>query len=78
MNEIERSWKSADKIEPIDSELPVRQVYVWVSTQDECIAIVSKDGEKWQLPGGKPEPGETLKETAVREVYEETGINLAP
>lgn len=28
----------------------------------------------WDLPKGKAEPGETLEETAVREVVEETGI----
>lgn len=27
----------------------------------------------WEFPGGKKEPGETLTETALREVFEETG-----
>jgi 8-oxo-dGTP diphosphatase len=27
----------------------------------------------WEFPGGKKEPGETLEEAAIREVYEETG-----
>jgi 8-oxo-dGTP pyrophosphatase MutT (NUDIX family) len=29
----------------------------------------------WDLPKGKQDPGETLAETAVREVYEETGLS---
>lgn len=30
------------------------------------------------LPGGKPEPGESAAETAVREIHEELGITLNP
>jgi 8-oxo-dGTP diphosphatase len=29
-----------------------------------------------EFPGGKAEPGESLKEAAIREVYEETGATL--
>ena len=34
------------------------------------------DRNKWGLPGGCQELGEDLKETAIREAYEETGIKL--
>ena len=33
-------------------------------------------GGAWVLPGGHIEPGESLEECAVREIYEETGIAL--
>mgnify|MGYP006277361421 CR=1 FL=1 len=33
-----------------------------------------RDAEQWVLPGGGHEPGETFSETAVREVWEETGV----
>lgn len=36
------------------------------------------DRDKWGLPGGCQELGEDLKDTAVREAYEETGIKLNP
>lgn len=33
---------------------------------------------KWDLPVGKSEPGEPITETAVRELYEETGLVVKP
>jgi bis(5'-nucleosidyl)-tetraphosphatase len=36
----------------------------------------TKDG-LWALPKGTPEPGETLEQTALREVREETGVEVA-
>ncbi len=34
------------------------------------------DNNLWTIPGGTMEPGETIAETAVREVKEETGIDV--
>ena len=36
------------------------------------------DRNKWGLPGGCQDLGEDLRNTAVREAYEETGIRLEP
>jgi 8-oxo-dGTP pyrophosphatase MutT (NUDIX family) len=36
-----------------------------------------RDGMTWSLPKGTPNPGETTAETALREVAEETGLEVA-
>lgn len=36
------------------------------------------NGRSWSLPGGKLETGETLAEALMREMHEETGIEIEP
>lgn len=35
-----------------------------------------RDGVTWTLPKGTPDPGETTEQTALREVTEETGLEV--
>ncbi len=40
----------------------------------EIALISTRGGSRWQLPKGAREPGETLEQTAIREVREESGL----
>lgn len=77
MSKITREWRIIQDTPESVPGSPIRQVYVWLLTADEKVIIVSKDGENWQLPGGKPDPDENTVQTAVREVHEETGVDLS-
>lgn len=42
---------------------------------DAVLMIFDSWRREWELPGGTREPGETMREAAVRELHEETGIH---
>ena len=45
-----------------------------INSDDEVLLIKRTDNNKWGIPGGSCELGETFEEAAVREAYEETGL----
>lgn len=51
---------------------------VLIERPDRKVLVVSRYGdlENWNLPGGKAEPDENPLQTAIRELYEETGLKL--
>lgn len=44
----------------------------------ELLTVRKRGTAKFMLPGGKPEPGESARDCAVREICEEVGLELRP
>src|SRR6266851_6390015 len=51
-------------------------VHVVVVRDNEVLLIKREDFEVWALPGGEIDTGERPVQTAVREVFEETGLTV--
>ncbi len=47
-----------------------------VNEKGEILLERRRDNGMWGLPGGAVLPGETLRETAIREIREETGLDV--
>ena len=45
-----------------------------INSDDEILMQRRTDNDKWGLPGGCQELGETFEKTVIREVFEETGL----
>ncbi len=66
---------SSEKVEHLVSAGGV--VYREVDNHLEVVLCGRLSPHLWALPKGSPIPGETLEQTALREVREETGLDVA-
>ncbi len=55
---------------------PITQAYGVCVTEDKMIVIVNTP-YGWSLPGGSPEPGESIRQTLERELMEEVDIKIS-
>jgi ADP-ribose pyrophosphatase YjhB (NUDIX family) len=62
----------------VSSGPPIEAAGAAVFDEDGRILLIKEnyDRERWGFPGGAVEPGEAPEETVVREVREETGVEV--
>ena len=49
---------------------------IFVVARDRILMTQRADNSRWCLPGGGMDPGESASETCIREVMEETGLQV--
>ena len=65
------TWHESDSYKGIE---PAPQVYGVCFTNEGKVVIVREPGKYWNIPGGKPESGETPEQTLRREMLEEVSV----
>lgn len=65
------------RTESADDAIRVSAVVIR-NTDGEVLTVRKSGTDRFMLPGGKPEPGETPVQTAVRECAEELSVELWP
>lgn len=59
----------------------MNKVSIGIVIKDNKVLMVKRAKQEgnllWVFPGGKVENGETSEQACIREVYEETGINIS-
>ncbi len=50
---------------------------IFDETKTKVLLTERADNKQWCLPSGGVDPGETVEETCIREVYEETGLHVS-
>ena len=63
---------------PVDEESVFVATMVVTDATGRYAVAYSPRRREWSIPGGWREPGESVLECALREVWEETGLRLEP
>lgn len=71
MNHIPYTWIRDNDLTKYQ---PISQAYGICFNEANEILILKKLDDPWSIPGGRPEHGETLEETLIREMEEEATV----
>ncbi len=69
-----QSTATKEKLTTLDQVSAGGVAFRWTDSEPEVAIVCVKPKQRWQLPKGIVDPGESPEVTAVREVREEAGI----
>ncbi|MCS6774655.1 MAG: NUDIX domain-containing protein [Anaerolineae bacterium] len=69
-------WTGQPVLEPLRTIRPGASAVVF-DGEGRLLLHQRADNQHWALPGGGMDPGETIAQTCLREVREETGLEVA-
>ncbi|WP_051688253.1 NUDIX hydrolase [Desulfofalx alkaliphila] len=61
-----------EKLSGIAIDAPLTHSVIVAKAKNSCLLVFNRFKNKWELPGGYIDPGETPKQCARRELYEES------
>lgn len=64
----------AERDRPADAPVPLALVVL--RHRDRTLLVLNRYRDRWELPGGMIDPGETPRRAAVRELREESGYHV--
>jgi ADP-ribose pyrophosphatase YjhB (NUDIX family) len=76
MRDMARIEYVQDPNAPAPNSVVVAASAVVINDQGKIVLHRRSDNARWSIPGGAMELGESIAETAVREVKEETGLDV--
>jgi 8-oxo-dGTP diphosphatase len=65
-----REWELPDAFYRVSIKLIIK------NSEDKLLVVMDKNTDDWEVPGGGLDHGETIKQTAEREIQEELGVRL--
>jgi 8-oxo-dGTP diphosphatase len=74
--EVKEDWLEATGVYQPPKQIVSVSGLIWNDKREILLVRTFWRGDTWEMPGGQVEFGETLDQALVREIWEETGVDV--